>query len=400
MPRPSGPCTSTTSRNTSTPERALESYRDEFPVLERKAYLISASLGPVSERSRRYLTGYIDAWATKGAPDHVWLEDIFPAMGRLKTTFAALAGCDPDELAITTNISIALSSVASCLDFSGPRRKIILSELDFPTDGHVWLAQERRGAEVVWLRSEDGLTIPIEAYDQAIDEDTALVMVNRVLYRSSALVDAKQVCGIARERGALSFVDDYHGIGIVPLDLRDLGCDLYTAGTLKWLCGGPGMALLYARRELLPSLEPTVTGWFATQEPFSFDNQHLDYHPTARRLEHGTPPAPVFFIAQGGLEIIREVTPERIRERQGELTDHVIALADEAGFPVRTPRARSARGGVANVGVGPGAERICHALLERDVCTDFRGDGLRISPHFFNTEADIDRCFHELRALL
>ena len=375
-------------------------YRDEFPVLERKTYLISASLGPVSTRSRTLLDGYMDAWATKGAPDHVWMEDIFPAMGGLKRSFAALAGCDADELAITTNISIALSTIASTVDFGGTRRRVILSELDFPTDGHVWLAQERHGAELVWLRSEDGLTIPLEAYDEAIDERTAVVMVNRVLYRSSALADAKAICAIARERGALSFVDDYHGIGIVPLDLHDLGCDLYTAGVLKWLCGGPGLAFLYARRELLPTLEPAVTGWFATREPFSFDNQHLDYHPSARRLEHGTPPAPVVFIAQGGLDVIAEVTPERIRARQGDLTDHVIACADDAELPVRTPRAREARGGVVNVGVGPDAGKICHSLLERDVCTDFRGDGLRISPHFFNTEADVDRCFEELVALL
>ncbi len=165
-------------------------------------------------------------------------------MAALKTTFAALAGCDADEVAITTNISVALSTVASALDLSGARNRIVMSELDFPTDGHVWLAWARKtGAEIVWLRSPDGLTIPLEAYDAAIDERTAVVMVNRVLYRSSAIVDAKAVCAMARERGALSFVDDYHGIGIVPLDLHDLGCDLYTAGTLKWLCGGPGHGL-------------------------------------------------------------------------------------------------------------------------------------------------------------
>ena len=133
----------------------------------------------------------------------------------------------------------------------------------------------------------------------------------------------------------------------MPLDLHDLGCDLYTAGTLKWLCGGPGMVFLYARRELLPTLEPAVTGWFATRDPFSFDTEHLDYHPTARRLEHGTPPAPVFFIAQGGLDIISEVTPERIREPQGELTDHVIARADETG-PARCGRPDRATRGAAS----------------------------------------------------
>jgi kynureninase len=379
----------------------LTHWRAEFPVLERKTYLISASLGPVSRRSMAYLQEYIEAWGTKGAPDHVWLEDIFPRMAALKRSFAALAGCDPDEVALTTNVSIALATIASCLDLSGERRTVILSELDFPTDGHVWIAWARKmGAEIRWLRSPDGLTIPLEEYDRAIDERTAVVMVNRVLYRSSAIVDAKAVCAITRERGALSFVDDYHGLGIVPLDLHDLGCDLYAAGVLKWMLGGPGLVFLYARRDLLPSLEPTVTGWFGTREPFSFDTEHLEYHPTARRLEHGTPPAPVFFIAQGGIDIISEVGPSAVRARQGELTDHLISRADEAGLEVRTPRDRAARGGVVNVKVGPDAEKICYELLARDVCTDFRGDGLRISPHFFNTEADIDRCSEELRQIL
>ena len=378
--------------------RDLADYRSEFPVLQRSAYLISASLGPIGTRARARIDAYLDAWASKGAPDLVWFEDIFPAMRDLKRTFAGLAGCDPGELAITTNLSIALSTVASCLDLSGPRNRIVLSELDFPTNGHVWLAQP--GAELVWLRSADGLTIEPEAYRDAIDERTALVMVNRVLYRSSAIMDAKAVCAMAREAGALSFVDDYHGAGIVPLDLHDLGCDLYSAGVLKWLCGGPGLAFLYARGSLLPTLRPRVTGWFATAEPFSFDLEHLEYHPTARRLEHGTPPAPVVFLAQGGLDVIAEVGVERIRARQGELTDHVIAGADEMGLPVRTPRERAARGGVVNVGVGPRAEEICHELLARGVCTDFRGDGLRVSPHFFNIEDDVDRLFRELRALV
>jgi len=370
-------------------------------VLDRKTYLISASLGPISYRGRASLDGYLDAWATKGAPDHVWFEDIFPRMAGLKRSFAALAGCDADEVAITTNISVALATIASAIDLRGSRRRVVLSELDFPTDGHVWLAwAAKTGAEVVWLRSPDGLTIPIEAYEEAIDERTAIVMLNRVLYRSSAIVDAAAVCAIARERGALSFVDDYHGLGIVPLDLHALGCDLYTAGSLKWMCGGPGMVFLYARRDVLPTLEPAVTGWFATEDPFSFDLEHLAYHPTARRLEHGTPPAPVFFLAQGGIDIISEVGVERIRARQGELTDHVIARADDAGLEVRTPRDPAGRGGVVNVRVGDDAGAICHELLEREVCTDFRGDGLRISPHFFNTEADVDRCFDELREVM
>ena len=377
----------------------LSGYRDEFPVLERKAYLISASLGPVSLRARRYLQGYVDAWASEGAPDPVWGEHVFPRMRELKRTFGALVGADPDELAITVNVSLALSAIASCVDFSR-RRKVVLSELDFPTDGHVFLAQRARGAEVVFLKSPDGLTIPLEAYEEAIDEDTALVCVNRVLYRSSALVDAKQICRFARDAGAWSVVDDFHGAGIIPVDVHDMGCDFYTAGVLKWLCGGPGLTFLYVRREMLPTLEPLVTGWFATREPFSFDLQRLDYHPSARRFENGTPAAPVAFIAQGGLDIVSEVGPARIRARQQELIEYLVSRADEAGLPVRSPRDPLGRGGLVNLGVGSEAQKICQSLLDRDVCTDFRGDGIRVSPHFFNTERDIDRLFEGLRDVL
>ena len=377
----------------------FESYRDEFPVVGPKSYLISASLGPISRRARRYMDEYLDAWGAKGAPDLVWFEDIFPRMHQLKDTFGALVGADHDELAITVNVSLALAAVMSCVDFT-KRHKIILSELDFPTDGHVSLANRARGAEVVFLKAPDGISVPLEAYRDAIDEDTALVFVNRVLYRSSALLDAKEICRLAREAGAWSLVDDFHGAGIIPVDVHDLGCDFYTTGVLKWLCGGPGLTFLYARRDLLPSLEPLVTGWFATKEPFSFDLQHLDYHPTARRLEHGTPAVPVAFLAQGGLDIIADVGPANTREHQQDLIDYVVARADEAKLSVRTPRDRHARGGVVNIGVGDEAEKVCHALLERDVCTDYRGDGIRVSPHFFNNQDDIDRLFTALRETL
>ena len=205
---------------------------------------------------------------------------------------------------------------------------------------------------------------------------------------------------MAREAGAWSFVDDFHGAGIIPVDVHDMGCDFYTTGVLKWLCGGPGLAFLYVRHDLLQTLEPLVTGWFGTREPFSFDLQHLEYHPSGRRFEHGTPAAPAAFVAQGGLDIISEVGPERIRERQQDLVDYLMGQADEAGITVRTLRDRNRRGGLVNLKVGDHAEKVCHALLERGVCTDWRGDGIRVSPHFFNVEQDIDRLFAALREIL
>jgi kynureninase len=226
------------------------------------------------------------------------------------------------------------------------------------------------------------------------------VIINRVLYRSSALLDVKEICRLAREAGAWTVIDDFHGAGIIPIDVHDVGCDFHTTGVLKWLCGGPGVTFLYARKDLLSSLEPTIAGWWSQREPFAFRLQEFDWHPTARRFETGTHPAPAAFIAHGGLEIITEVRPERIRERQGELTGYVMERADAAGLEVRTPRYRSHRGGVVNVWVGEQAGKIAEALYERDVCVDHRGDGIRVSPHFFNTEDDVDRLFDALRDLL
>ena len=376
----------------------LEGYREEFPVLDRKAYLISASLGPVSNRSLAYAQEYLDAWAEMGSPEPVWFERIFPRLREVKASFGRLIGADPSELAVTTNVSLALSSIASCLDFSGERNRVVLSKLDFPTEAHVWGAQERLGAEVVLLDSPDGLTVPVEAYAEAIDERTAVVCVNRVLYRSSALLDAGAICRLAAEAGAFSVVDDFHGAGIVPVDVHELGCDAYTTGVLKWLCGGPGLAVLYVRSDRIESLRPAVSGWWGQRDPFGFGLE-VDLHPTARRFETGTHAAPVAFIAQGGLDIILEAGPENIRARQGELTEYVMARADEAGLEVRTPRDPAARGGVVNLGVGDDAAKIAEALYERDVCVDSRGDGIRVAPHFFNLEADVDRLFQELADL-
>jgi kynureninase len=378
---------------------SLETYRGEFPVVNDKAYLISASLGPVSGRAKTELAEYVRAWAEMGAPEPVWMDRIFPKLRQVKELFGGMVGADPGELAITTNVSLALSSIVSCLDFTGERNRIVATELDFPTDLHVFRAQERLGAEVVVLRAEDGLTVPTEAFAEAIDERTALVCLNRVLYRTSALLDVEEICRLTREAGGLSVIDDFHGAGIVPIDVHEVGCDFYTTGVLKWLCGGPGLTFLYVRRDLIPQLEPTVTGWWGQAQPFEFSLE-LDRHPSARRFETGTHAAPVAFIAHGGLEIIAEVGPEAIRARQSELTAHVIEEADRAGYPVRTPRDPAARGGVVNVGVGTDAAKVAEALYERDVCVDARGDGIRVSPHFFNSASDIDALFEGLAEMV
>jgi kynureninase len=379
----------------------LTHYRREFPVLDERTYLISASLGPLSRRSRALAEEHLDLWQRLG-PEELWFEHGMLKLQRCRELFGSLIGADPDEVAIVPSVSSALSTIASCLDFES-RHKVVLSALDFPTNHYVWRAQERAGAKVEVVASPDGIRIHADEVAARLDEDTAIVNVNRVLFESSWIVDLPPIVDAARSNGALVVVDDFHGSGIVPLDVHELGVDLLVSGALKWLCGGQGLAFMYCRRDLIPRLESRVVGWFGTKNPFSFDRERLQLHDDARRFETGTYPLPQAFTAVGGLEIILEVGVEIIRARNQELSRRIIAAADDAGLAVLSPREDEKRGGLVRVqipGGRPEAERVLHHLFKRDVVLDSRLDTLRISPHFFNNEEDVDRCFRELRSVL
>jgi selenocysteine lyase/cysteine desulfurase len=275
--------------------------------------------------------------------------------------------------------------------------------MDFPTNHYVWRAQERRGAKLDVVVSPDGIRIESDDVVARIDEQTCVVNVNRVLFESSWIMDLVPIVESAHQNGALVVVDDFHGSGIVPIDVHALGIDLLVTGVLKWLCGGQGLALLYCRRELIESMQPAVVGWFGTKNPFDFDRSGLHLRDDARRFETGTYALPQAWTASGGLAIITEVTVEAIRVRNQELTRGIIQRADDAGLEVATPREDNRRGGLVRVrvpGGRAGAERVLHRLFERDVVLDSRDDTLRISPHFFNDENDLDRCFDELRKLI
>ena len=379
----------------------LSAYRSEFPVVERRTYLISASLGPLSQRSRRLAEEHLDLWERLG-PEELWLEHGLPRLQECRDHFAALIGADADEIAVVPSVSSGLSSIASCLDFRA-RPKIVLGEMDFPTNHYVWRAQERVGAKLDVVSSPDGIRIEAEDVCARIDDQTLLVNTNRVLFESSWIIDLPPIVEAARAAGAYVLVDDFHGTGIVPLDVHELGIDWLLSGALKWLCGGQGIAFLYCRRELIEQMQPLVVGWFGTVDPFSFDRSALHLRGDARRFETGTYSLPQAWTAAGGMSIIREVGVEAIRERSRELTRAVIDRVDDSGMELLSPRDGARRGGVVRVRVPGGrekAEGVLHALFDRDVVLDQRGDALRISPHFFNNESDIDRCFEELRKLL
>jgi selenocysteine lyase/cysteine desulfurase len=348
---------------------------------------------------------HLELWGSLG-PEELWFEHAFPRLQQCRTQFARLIGADDDEVAVISSVSAGLAAIGSCLDLRA-RPGIVLSQMDFPTNHHVWRAHERVGAELSVVPTPDGIRVDPEEYVARTDERTSLVNVNRLLFESSFVVDLDPIVHAAHEAGALTVVDDFHGTGIVPIDVHATGVDLLVTGALKWLCGGQGIAFLYCKRELIEKLEPLVVGWFGVKDQFDFDRTRLRLRDDARRFETGTLPLPQAWTAAGGLEIISEVGVDRIRERNQQLTSRVIAAADDIGLEVMTPRENEQRGGLVRVRIPGGrgttgrdkAEEVLHRLFERDVVLDSRADCLRISPHFFNNESDIDRCFEELKAL-
>ncbi|HJR45658.1 MAG TPA: aminotransferase class V-fold PLP-dependent enzyme [Actinomycetota bacterium] len=379
----------------------LARYRDEFPVLADRTYLISASLGPLSKRARGAAEEHLDLWQRLG-PEELWFDHGMPKLQECRERFAQLIGADADEVAIVPSVSVGISSLATALDL-GSRPKVVLTDMDFPTNHYVWRAQEKAGAKLDVVASRDGITVPAEEIAARVDDQTAIVNVNRVLFESSFIVDLEPIVASARAHGASVLVDDFHGTGIVPLDVHAAGVDFLVTGVLKWMCGGQGLALMYCRRDLIRQMEPRVVGWFGTKDPFDFDRTRLRLRDDARRFEAGTYTLPQAWTAAAAIDLVLEVGVDAIRVRNQELTRAVIAAADDAGLEVLSPREDRVRGGLVRVRIPGGreeAERILHALFERDVVLDSRADALRISPHFFNNEEDVERCFKELRALL
>ncbi|MEA2461017.1 MAG: hypothetical protein QOH90_1194 [Actinomycetota bacterium] len=375
----------------------LARWRDEFPVVGDRTYLISASLGPLSKRSRALAEEHLDLWQRLG-PEELWFDHGMPRLQECRERFATLIGADADEIALIPSVSNGMSSIASCLDF-GARPKVVLSEMDFPTNHYVWLAQQKRGAKLDVVASPDKIRIDPEDLVAAIDEQTAIVNTNRVYFESSWILDLPPVVEAAHENGSLILVDDFHGSGIVPIDVHALGIDFLVSGCLKWLCGGQGLAFLYCRRDLIAQMEPAIVGWFGTEEPFDFQRSKLSLRHDARRFETGTSTLPQAWTAAGGLQIILEVGVENIRARNQELVRRLMEGLTALGLELLSPTDDEQRGGLVRVrvpGGRKGAEAILLELLDSDVVLDQRGDALRISPHFFNDESDIDRCLDVL----
>lgn len=361
--------------------------RTNFPIFEKKVFLNSCSKGALSLEVEKAYEQYLYDWKTLGSPWGLWVEKL----EKVRRSFAQLINAEPDEIAVTTSVSAAVSSLASALSFE-ERPKIVVSDFEFPTVAQNWHAQEARGAQVCHV-AEEGGEIPLERLEAALDEKTKLLAISHVCYRNGAMQDAKAIAKLAHEQGALLMLDAYQSLGTMPINVKDLGVDILVGGTLKYLLGSSGLAFMYVRKDLLPELNPTVTGWFAQEDSMALDIYHHLPAESARRFESGTPPNPCVYAGIAGLELIHELGTAAIKAQLDTLTDRLKNAAKTQGYKLATPKAHGAMMALKAYDV----ETLVGLLETADIIVSSRDGNLRVSPHFYNSEEDIDKLLTVLK---
>jgi kynureninase len=366
-------------------------WRREFPILARTAYLNSCSLGALSRRAEQRLDTFREEWHARGAA--AWYETWMGRLAGLRARVAGMIGGQSDEIALSASVSAALSVIGSALDHAH-RPRVVCAALDFPTLAYQWMA--RPGVDVVQVPTDDGATIDLQRWADAVDDRTAVLATSHVFFTTGAIQDLRALASIAHAAGALLLVDAYQSAGQLPIDVRADDVDVLITGPLKWLMGGPGLAYTWVRRDLVDELRPGIAGWFGVADQFAFDIERFRLKDDARRFELGTPALPTVHTALGGQEIVDEIGVPRIRERNRRLTDRLVDRAREAGFALRLapePEDRSAIVMIAETDPGAAVE----ALADAGFIVDARPGYVRVSPHFYNTEAEIDGLVERLR---
>ena len=377
----------------------LLEWRKEFPILDNTVYMISHSLGAMPRRTRDRLQEYADMWATRGIRS--WEEGWWMMPTTVGDLIGKIIGAGEGEVVMHQNVSICQSIINSCFNFSeGKRNKIVSESLNFPSNLYIYNALVQDGARLVTVPSDDGITVPLERMLEAIDEETLLVSVSHVIFRSSFIQDIKAITERAHEVGAMVVADIYQSAGTVPINVREVGLDFATGGSVKWLCGGPGAGYLYVRRDLWPQLEPRLTGWLAHKHPFAFETGPNDYADNIYRFLNGSPNVPGMYAAMTGYEIINEVGVEHIREKSIRQTTRLIEIAEDAGFKVNCPKNVSERGGTVVIDV-PHGQQVTAELLRRDFLVDYRpGAGIRVAPHFYSKDEELELTVREIKQIL
>jgi kynureninase len=375
----------------------LLAWRSEFPILAHTTYLINNSLGAMPRGVHDEVAAFTRQWEERGV--QAWHEGWWEMSVETGDLLAPILGVGPGEIAMHQNVAVAAAVLLSCLDYPPARNRIVYTELNFPNVMYLVEGERRKGAEIVTVPSDDGIGVPTERLLAAIDERTRLVPISHTLFRSAFVQDAQAIARRCREVGAILLLDVYQSAGTVPIELAAWGVDAAVGGSVKWLCGGPGAGFLWVRPDLAGELEPALTGWQSDVEPFAFRPGPIRRAAKAWRFLTGTPNVPALYSCRAGYRIIAAVGTGRIRERSLALTTHLIGAAEAAGFEVRTPRDPRHRGGTVSVW-HPDAERLSHELVERQVFCDFRPRaGIRLSPHFYNTEEECDHAISTLAGL-
>ena len=374
----------------------LPALRKRFPTLSKKTHFISHSLGAMPREAVDALKDFTDRWTAESIEAwHEWL----PMVSKAGDDIGGLIGAPAGTVTMHQNVSTWMGIIASCLDFTGSRRRVLSTDMNFPSVHYVWKEHERLGARLDLVRSDDRITIDTQKFIDAIDDTTAIVVIELVLFRSGYLQDAKAIIRAAHDRGALTVVDAYQAVGTVPVDVVDLDADFFTGGSVKWLCGGPGAAYCYVRRDLIERFEPRLCGWFSHEEPFAFELGRIRYRKDAMRYMGGTPSVPALYSSAPGRAIVRELGIGRIREKSKRQVALAVDLARSQGLKVNTPLDPERRGGMVCVDFS-GSERVHDQLLRRGFLVDWRpGSGIRLSPHFYTTDDEIQSIFDEIRKL-
>jgi kynureninase len=372
----------------------LLSWRAEFPIVDTCTYLVSHSLGAMPKRATKYLQQYADEWSTRGV--RAWYEGWWEIGRTVGDLLAPILGVRPGTISMHQNVTVAMGVIGSCFMYDGTRRKIVMTDLEFPTNMYLFEGFRRYGAEIVYVPSDDSIRTNLQRLLDAIDDQTVLVPLSVVLFRSAYIQDARAVVEKAHKVGARVVLDVYQGAGTVPLQIEATGADFAVGGSVKWLCGGPGAGYLYVHPDVAKDVFPGLVGWAAHANPFNFATGPITYADGPERFQSGTPNVPSIYAARAGYEIVREVGVDAIRKKSLRLTRRLIEHAQRAGYRLNTPTDDRERAGTVVVDV-PNGEAASQELLRRNVIIDYRpGAGIRMAPHFYNTEAEIDHAMQVL----
>jgi len=376
----------------------LLKWRGEFPILDRTTYMISNSLGAMPRGVYEEMRSYADSWGERGV--RAWEEGWWDMAVNVGDKIAPLIGAAAGEISLHQNVTLIQAVISSCFDFRGPRNKVVMTDLEFPSIQYFYHEQRRNGARIELVPSGDSVRLDLGRFLAAIDETTLLVPISQVLFRSAYIVDARAIIEKAHRVGAHAILDVFQAAGTIPIDVHGLGADFACGGVLKWLCGGPGVGYLYVREDLRAKLQPAIAGWLAHQRPFAFETGAIDARTDSFRYLNGTPHIPALYACQPGLDILNEAGIGPIREKSMRLTARLFEGAKVHGWRVNTPEIPAERAGTVSVDC-PHAAEVCRELLAREILVDYRPKaGVRLSPHFYNREEECDLAIAQIADIL